>query len=265
MSASAQEDTAAAAAARLCAGWMPALPWLWVRPGSSGWLPAPAAPCPDLLGTWHGCKGHKSVLVPVEPQHPTDNRGQGCQGKQQLAAFKTSSAFQRPVPLVPQKITKAGKGPTVGLPKSMELLFLLLLVQGSVALQTTACLPGSPAASRSCLAGTVPLTGYLTADWITKGGRPYISVPDLSPGTSPAQKTSSLIFQALGKQPWASDAILQRGVITEDWVSLGSSAHLRPTEGRRGRSLMPQQGLSCGTYTLPQCQGCPLCLQMAPS
>lgn len=66
----------------------------------------------------------------------------------------------------------------------------------------------------------------------------YISVPDLSPGTSPTRKTSRLIFQAFGgEQPRASDTIPQ--MIGGDWLAPGCLAHPRCKERRRGGNLTP--------------------------
>lgn len=98
------------------------------------WMDAGSPPCPDPAETHCLCDRHSSLLARFKPQHPTDKHQPFLTVAKATSPLRPSykQAVSLRVPLslkIPcNEEPHAGKGLSMGLPRSVLLLFLLLLL-----------------------------------------------------------------------------------------------------------------------------------------
>lgn len=151
----AAEPGTVALAQPLCAAhgrpW-PAQPWacsfqkcreqLWAGCTELCWMDAGCPPCPGSVENQCPFDRHSSLLTHFKPQHPTDQHQPSItmakasspvlpSYKQAGCVFASASVTEKHLAM---RNPKAGKGLSMALPRSVLLLFLLLLVQWTVIL-----------------------------------------------------------------------------------------------------------------------------------
>lgn len=98
------------------------------------WMDAGSPPCPDPAETQCLCDRHGSLLACFKPQHPTDKHQPFLPMAKATSplqpSYKQAVSLRVPLSLkIPcNEEPHAGKGLSMGLPRSVLLLFLLLLL-----------------------------------------------------------------------------------------------------------------------------------------